>query len=76
MRPVIFPHAEGGGGREGGREGGRVVECNRTPLGSNQGAHGVVISHPLRMRKALGSIPSVSMSNPPNHVIMQQNPGT
>ena len=26
-----------------------------------QGAHGVVVSHPLRMRKALGSIPSVSM---------------
>ena len=24
-------------------------------------AHGVVVSHPLRMRKALGSIPSVSM---------------
>ena len=24
------------------------------------GAHGVVASHPLRMRKALGSIPSVS----------------
>ena len=28
----------------------------------NQRAHGVVVSHPLRMRKALGSIPSVSMS--------------
>ena len=26
-----------------------------------QGAHGVVVSHPLRVRKALGSIPSVSM---------------
>ena len=26
------------------------------------GAHGVVVSHPLRMRKALGSIPSVSIS--------------
>ena len=25
------------------------------------GAHGVVVSHPLRMRKALGSIPSVSI---------------
>ena len=25
-----------------------------------QGAHGVVVSHPLRMRKALGSNPSVS----------------
>ena len=28
---------------------------------SDSGAHGVVVSHPLRMRKALGSIPSVSM---------------
>ena len=27
-----------------------------------QGAHGVVVSHPLRMRKAPGSIPSVSMA--------------
>ena len=27
-----------------------------------QGAHGVVVSHPLRMRKALGSVPSVSMA--------------
>ena len=26
----------------------------------NMGAHGVVVSHPLRMRKALGSNPSVS----------------
>ena len=26
-----------------------------------QRAHGVVVSHPLRMRKALGSIPSVSI---------------
>ena len=26
-------------------------------------AHGVVVSHPLRMRKALGSNPSVSMHN-------------
>ena len=26
-----------------------------------QGAHGVVASHPLRMRKALGSNPSVSI---------------
>ena len=25
------------------------------------GAHGVVVSHPLRMRKALGSNPSVSI---------------
>ena len=29
--------------------------------GRPSGAHGVVVSHPLRMRKALGSIPSVSM---------------
>ena len=29
-------------------------------LGSHQWAHGVVVSHPLRMREALGSIPSVS----------------
>ena len=28
---------------------------------SQHGAHGVVVSHPLRMRKALGSIPSVSI---------------
>ncbi len=28
-------------------------------------AHGVVVSHPLSMREALGSIPSVSMSIPP-----------
>ena len=27
---------------------------------AHAGAHGVVVSHPLRMRKALGSIPSVS----------------
>ena len=31
-------------------------------MGCNlHGAHGVVVSHPLRMRKALGSIPSVSI---------------
>ena len=30
--------------------------------GSYHGAHGVVVSHPLRMRKALGSNPSVSIS--------------
>ena len=28
----------------------------------NHGAHGVVVSHPLSMREALGSIPSVSIS--------------
>ena len=31
-------------------------------MGSNQWAHGVVVSHPLSMREALGSILSVSMS--------------
>ena len=31
------------------------------PLGKAAGAHGVVASHPIRMRKALGSIPSVSI---------------
>ena len=34
---------------------------NRFARSSHQRAHGVVVSHPLRMRKALGSIPSVSM---------------
>ena len=29
---------------------------------ATQGAHGVVVSHPLCMRKALGSIPSVSIA--------------
>ena len=29
-------------------------------LRSDSRAHGVVVSHPLRMRRALGSIPSVS----------------
>ena len=33
---------------------GRALPCHW------YGAHGVVVSHPLRMRKALGSIPSVS----------------
>ena len=33
----------------------------QSTLAWSQGAHGVVVSHPLRMRKALGSIPSVSM---------------
>ena len=30
------------------------------PVVRNDGAHGVVVSHPLSMREALGSIPSVS----------------
>ena len=29
--------------------------------GSDHGAHGLVVSHPLRTRKALGSNPSVSI---------------
>ncbi len=31
-------------------------------------AHGVVVSHPLSMREALGSIPSVSISVCPSYV--------
>ena len=34
--------------------------CTSNRNGIHQRAHGVVVSHPLRMRKALGSIPSVS----------------
>jgi hypothetical protein len=36
------------------------------------GAHGVVVSHPLSMREALGSIPSVSISclNAASHACM------
>ena len=34
-------------------------------------AHGVVVSHPLRMRKALGSIPSVSISFVPHTYILK-----
>ena len=42
----------------------QVFTYARTSLaaGSDHGAHGVVVSHPLRMRKALGSNPSVSIS--------------
>ena len=41
----------------------QVFTYARTSLaaGSDHGAHGVVVSHPLRMRKALGSNPSVSI---------------
>ena len=44
----------------------RASQCHVDPLllgrrGSNW-AHGVVVSHPLRMRKALGSNPSVSIA--------------
>ena len=35
-----------------------IARAARTP---NHRAHGVVVSHPLRMRKALGSNPSVSI---------------
>ena len=43
---------------------GKSSHTQRTFLaaGSDHGAHGVVVSHPLRMRKALGSNPSVSIS--------------
>jgi hypothetical protein len=37
--------------------------CPRAPvqgMGAGRWAHGVVVSHPLSMREALGSIPSVS----------------
>ena len=37
-----------------------IIEWRKASL-LYSGAHGVVVSHPLRMRKALGSIPSVSM---------------
>ena len=38
-------------------------QCQHYPCGilNSQGAHGVVVSHPPRMRKALGSNPAVSM---------------
>ena len=36
------------------------------------GAHGVVVSHPFRMRKALGSNPSVSILCDDNHRIRGQ----
>ena len=36
----------------------KLIESSRL----EQRAHGVVVSHPLRMRKALGSNPSVSIS--------------
>lgn len=39
----------------------RRAAFKRTRGGNMQGAHGVVASHPLRMRKALGSNPSVSI---------------
>ena len=35
-------------------------------------AHGVVVSHPLRMRKALGSHPSVSMLHISQQTKMQK----
>ena len=36
-------------------------------------AHGVVVSHPLRMRKALGSIPSVLILDQPPTTTMFEN---
>ena len=47
---------------------GFVVACHMAKASCDfdfvklQGAHGVVVSHPLRMREAPGSIPSVSTS--------------
>ena len=38
-----------------------LTQCSFGP--PNQWAHGVVVSHPLSMREALGSIPSVSISS-------------
>ena len=38
-----------------------MFSCGWHHESSGSGAHGVVVSHPLRMQKALGSIPSVSM---------------
>ena len=37
-----------------------LAAVNNVMPGRNHGARGVVVSHPLSMRKALGSIPSVS----------------
>ena len=51
-----------------------VSSGSQSPVACLQGARGVVVSHPLRMRKTLGAIPSVSMhrkidatSHPPSH---------
>ena len=40
------------------------------------GAHGVVVSHPLRMRKALGSHPSVSILQAKNPALTIHAPAT
>ena len=37
-----------------------LAAVNNVMPGRNHGARGVVVSHPLSMREALGSIPSVS----------------
>jgi hypothetical protein len=37
-----------------------LAAVNNVTPGRNHGARGVVVSHPLSMREALGSIPSVS----------------
>ena len=39
----------------------RVLYANEKHIACLQRARGVVVSHPLSMREALGSIPSVSM---------------
>ena len=45
-----------------------LTACNELlRMGSNQWAHGVVVSHPLSMREALGSIPSVSICHMPRY---------
>ena len=40
------------------------IRLNAATTSSSNGAHGVVVSHPLSMREALGSIPSVSICLP------------
>ena len=42
--------------------------CTSNHNGIHQKAHGVVVSHPLRMRKALGSNPSVSILPTPARI--------
>ena len=56
--PSTFMKCQNGPSRTPGRMPSTFI--NHQAL-SQHGAHGVVVSHPLRMRKALGSNPSVSM---------------
>ena len=39
-----------------------LAAVNNVTPGRNYGARGVVVSHPLSIREALGSLPSVSLS--------------